>query len=73
MSSRAARGCGGVGDQATVDGVGDAALEASKCFSSAFSFALFALKVVAAGVIGSGLSNGDDIKGSVEPSITATV
>jgi hypothetical protein len=51
MSSRAGRGCGGVGD---------AALEAAECFSAAFSFVLFALKVVAAGVIGSGLSNGND-------------
>jgi len=73
MSSRAGRGCGGVGDQAAVDGVGDATLEAAQCFSAAFSFTLFALEIVAAGVIGSGLSNGNDIKGSIEPSITATV
>ena len=73
MSSRAGRGCGGVGDQGAVDGVGDAALEAAQCFSVAFAFALFSLEIVAAGVIGSGLSNGDDVEGSVEPSITATV
>ncbi len=73
MSSCAGRGCGGVGEQATVNGVGDAALEAAQCFSAAFSFALFALEIVAAGMIGSGLSNGDDAEGSVEPSITATV
>ena len=73
MSSRAGRGCGGVGDEAAVDGVGDAALETVECFSSAFSFVLFALKVVAAGVIGSGLSNGNDVKGSVESSIAPAV
>jgi hypothetical protein len=34
-----------------------------------FSFALFALEIVAAGMIGSVLSNGNDVEGSVEPSI----
>ena len=43
MSSCAGRGCGGVGDEAAVDGVGDAAFEAAQCFSAAFSFVLFAV------------------------------
>ena len=73
MSSCAGRGCGGVGDQAAIDGVGDATLETAQCFSAAFSVALFALEIVAAGMIGSGLSNGNDVEGSIEPSITATV
>jgi hypothetical protein len=73
MSSCAGRGCGGIGEQAAVDGVGAAALEAAQCFSAAFSFAFFALEVVAAEVIGSGLCNGNDVEGSVESPITAAV
>jgi hypothetical protein len=73
MSSRTGRGWGGVGDEAAVDGVGDAALEAAECFSAAFSFTLFALKVVTARVMSSGLSNGDDVQGSVESSIAPAV
>src|SRR5436305_13500401 len=73
MSSGAGRRGGGVGDEAAVDGVGDATLEAAKCFSAAFTFALFAVEVVPAGMISAGLSNCDDVKGPVESSITAAV
>jgi hypothetical protein len=73
MSSLAGRGCGDVGDETAVDGVGDAAFEAAECFSAGFSFVLFALVVVAAGVVGSGLGDGDDVEGSVESSIAAAV
>jgi hypothetical protein len=41
--------------------------------SAGFSFVLFALVVVAAGVVGSGLGDGDDVEGSVESSVAAAV
>lgn len=71
MSSRAVDGLRGVGDQGAVDGVGDAALEASKRFSVALAFSLSAEQIVSAVVIGSGLGNGRDVERAVEFPVAA--